>query len=193
MAEERDRGIPLKINVRKPPPPQPETLEAKIDPERKKLLDSLSMEEQIYIFRRLKATVRATLTKHNPPAQAHEEEQHSDLYKNADALLGQIMQRTFRPDEMFDLAEKYTTMGFTTPHPEELKELTPEEIAELGLEASPLVQKKPQDNPLGGLLTMKLLGIAETAINNLTSSPKVKDAVANFLNTLAEAGKEEKP
>jgi len=43
------------------------------------------------------------------------------------------------------------------------------------------------------LLTMKLLGIAETAINNLTSSPKVKDAVANFLNTLAEAGKEKKP
>jgi len=191
MAEERDRGIPLKIDVRKPPPPQPETLESKIDPERKKLLDSLTLEEQIYVFRKLKAGVRATLAKHNPSAV--QEEQHSDLYKNADALLGQIMQRTFRPDEMIDLAEKYTTMGFTTPHPEELKELTPEELRELGLEASPLVQKKPQENPLGGLLTEKLLSIAETAINNLTTSPKVQGAIANFLNALAEMGKEQKP
>jgi len=191
MSEDRDRGIPLKIDVRKPPPPQPETLESKIDPERKKLLDSLTLEEQIYVFRKLKANVRATLAKHNPPAV--QEDEHSDLYKNADALLGQIMQRTFRPDEMIDLAEKYTTMGFTTPHPEELKELTPEELRELGLEASPLVQKKPQENPLGGLLTDRLLSIAETAINNLTTSPKVQNAVANFLNTLAEAGKEEKP
>jgi len=190
MAEERDRGIPLKIDVRKPPPPQPETLESKIDPERRKLLDSLTLEEQIYVYRKLKANVRTALAKHNPSA-VQEEEQHSDLYKSADALFGQIMQRTFRPDEMIDLAEKYTTMGFITPHPEELKELTPEEIRDLGLEGSSLVQR--QSNPLGGLLTMRLLGIAETAINNLTSSQKVQGALANFLNALAEMGKEEKP
>jgi len=185
---ERDRGTPLKIDVRTPPPPRPETLESKIDPERKKLLDSLTLEEQIYVYRRLKATVKEKLAKHNP-TQAQEEE-HSDLYKNANTLLGQIMQRTFRPDEMVDLAEKYTTMGFTVPHPEELKELTPEEIRDLGLEESPLVQKRPQGNPLGGLLANRLLSLAEAAINNLTSSPKVQDALANFLNTLAKEGEE---
>jgi len=177
---ERARGLPFTLDVRKPPPPpqpepsQPETLESKIDPERKKLLESLTPEELIYAFHRLKA-------KHKP-AQAQEEEEHSDLFKHVSALFGLMERRSFRPDEFYELAEKYSMMGLTVRRPEEV-----------GLEGSPLVQKKPQENPLGGLLTTRLLGIAETAIRNLTSSQKVQNAIANFLNTLAEMGKEEKP
>jgi len=191
---ERERGIPTKINVKKPPPPEPETLESKIDPERKKLLDSLTIKEQIYVYRRLKEQIKSSLARQKPasPTPQKEEEEHSPLFKATDALLSQISRRTFRPEEMVDPAEKYTTIGFTTPHPEELRELTPEEIRELGLEGAPLVRGgQSQGSIFGNLLASKLTGMFGNFLSTLASSPKVQDAVANFLNALAKAGGKE--
>jgi len=187
MGEERDRGIPLKIDVKKPPPPP--TLESKIDPKRKEFLDSLSLEESIYVYRKLKEKVKETMMVKQAEMgkRAEAEETHSPLYEKTSALFSQIQQRTFRPDEMVDLAEMYTTMGFNVPHPEELKELTPEEIRELGLDDSFLVKRR-QGSIFGTLLADRALDLVGNFLNKLASSKEVQGAIANFLNTLAKEG-----
>jgi len=187
-----DKAIPPKAKaIDKPPIPQTE-----IDPERKKLLESLTPQELLYAVKHLKEKMAQSKTQEKKdPVQKEmkeivKEEKDSVPYQLGKKVIHTTAEETMNAGEILDLVGKYAfaSLGF----PVKYADFTTKDEVVPESNPNPPNKPNPQMLLLGKYVVDKLITFANNVVTNLLNNPETDKAIANLINKIASMGEEKK-
>jgi len=158
--EEEGRGVLPPARVRRPDAPIEEVRpegELDLDPQRRAVLDSLTPDEWRYVFSKIRSAARKVA---------------KGSKVSSGRVVGSALGGLDRWGRYWDLIEKYVTVDYEVPHPDEIRAPVRHSEGEAG-------QRVPT---LGAYIAKRLMDILDNALG----SEHVQRGIGDFLTAIAK-------